>query len=213
MARTWVSTITSDAAGWRRGAARVVVGLMLAGGAVAVAAASQATAPEPVRVLVAYASVTGNTEQMARAVAEGVRAVPGATVVIKKVADVTDADLKSADAIIVGTPVHNAGMAAEVKSFIDRWPFEQLADKVGAAFVTGGGISSGEELAQFQILSAMLIFRFVIVGGDSALAPFGASAVVEEGKPAAAHGVDAAALAKARALGARVARIAGRLRT
>lgn len=180
------------------------------------AAGAQApTAPvaEPVRVLVAYASVTGNTAKMAVAVAEGVRSVPGATAVVKRVSEVTDADLKAADAIIVGSPVYNAGIAAEVKAFIDRWPFEQLPDKVGAAFVTGGGMSSGEELAQMQILSAMLIFRFVVVGGDSALAPFGAAAIVEEGKPAQAHGVDAAALDKARALGARVTRVASRLRS
>ena len=178
------------------------------------AGAQATTAPVgTVRVLVAYASVTGNTAKMAQAVAEGARSVSGTTVVVKRVTDVTDADLKAADAIIVGSPVHNAGMAAEVKAFIDRWPFEQLPDKVGAAFVTGGGMSSGEELVQLQILSAMLIFRFVVVGGDSALAPFGAAAVVEEGKPASAQGVDAAALDKARGLGARVARVAARLRS
>ena len=164
------------------------------------------------RVLVAYASATGNTERMAKAVAEGAGTVANVAVSLKRVADVSDDDLLKADAIIVGSPVYNGGMAATVKAFIDRWPFDKLHDKVGAAFVTGGGASSGEELAQMQILSSMLIFRFVIVGGDSALAPFGASAIVEEGKPPNAKGVDAAALDKARALGARVARVASRLR-
>lgn len=175
---------------------------------------SQAVAPgpAPVRILIAYASATGHTEQMARAVAEGAKQAETAKVTLKRVADVSEADLLEADAIIVGSPVYNGGMAATVKAFIDRWPFEKLHDKVGAAFVTGGGLSSGEELAQMSILSAMLVFRFVIVGGDTALAPFGASAVVEEGKPANARGVDAAALDKARGLGARVARVAARLR-
>ncbi len=176
------------------------------------ASAQPAPAAAPVRILVAYASATGNTERMAKAVSEGAATAANVSVSLKRVADVSDDDLLKADAIIVGSPVYNGGMAATVKAFIDRWPFEKLHDKVGAAFVTGGGASSGEELAQLQILSSMLIFRFVIVGGDSALAPFGASAIVEEGKPAAAKGVDAAALDKARALGARVARITARLR-
>jgi len=178
--------------------------------------AAQATAPPAasttVRVLVAYDSTTGNTEKMAKAVAEGAGKVPATEVVLKRVGDVRDADLLAADAIIVGSPVYNGGMAGTVKAFIDRWPFEALHDKVGAAFVTGGGASSGEELAQMQILSAMLIFRFIVVGGDSALAPFGASAIIEEGKAPKDYGVDAAALDKARALGARVARTAARLR-
>ena len=191
------------------------VGLLCGGmpGAVlAQAPAASAAAQRPVRVLIAYASATGYTERMARAVGEGAKQVEPVAVVLKRVADVTEADLLEADAIIVGSPVYNGGMAATVKAFIDRWPFEKLHDKVGAAFVTGGGASSGEELAQMSILSAMLIFRFVVVGGDTALAPFGASAIVEEGKPADAKGVDDAALAKARGLGARVTRVAGKLR-
>ncbi len=200
--------------------ARVVVAGFLAGlavllGATVPSAAAQTTARPPgadsVRVLVAYFSQTGHTETMARAVADGARSVPGATVVLKKIADVTDADLLGADAIVVGTPVYNGGVAAEVKRFIERWPFGRLKDKVGAAFSTGGGLSAGQESALLDLIRSMLIFQFVIVGGDSWEAAFGASAVTEEGKPKDQQGVDEAAKAKGRGLGTRVARVAQQL--
>ena len=162
-------------------------------------------------MLVAYLSQTGHTETMARAVADGARSVPGTTVVLKTIADVTDADLLGADAIVVGTPVYNGGVAAEVKRFIERWPFGRLKDKVGAAFSTGGGLSAGQESALLDLVRSMLIFQFVIVGGDSWQAAFGASAVTEEGKPKDQQGVDDAAKAKGRGLGARVARVAQQL--
>lgn len=183
--------------------------------AAAFAAPAAAQAPVPTagpRVLVAYLSKSGNTETMARAVAEGARSVAGAVVSLQKIADVKEADLLGADAIIVGTPVYNGGAAAEVKQFIERWPFGRLKEKVGAAFCTSGGSSAGEELALMDILSSMLVFRFVIVGGDTWEAAFGASAITEEGKPKEKAGVDDAAKAKARGLGARVARVAAKLR-
>lgn len=176
-------------------------------------ASAQAVRSEPgPRVLVAYLSKSGNTETMARAVAEGARSVAGATVTLKPIADVKDEDLFGADAIIVGTPVYNGGAAGEVKQFMERWPFGRLKEKVGAAFCTAGGTSAGEELALMDVISSMLVFQFVIVGGDSWEAAFGASAVTEEGKAKDKAGVDDGAKAKARGLGARVARVAGRLK-
>ena len=135
---------------------------------------------------------------MARGVEEGAKSVAGTSVVMKAIDQVTDKDLLDADAIIVGSPVYNRGAAAAVKQFMERWPFGKLKDKVGAAFCTSGGMSAGEELAMMEILSSMLVFQFVIVGGDDWNAAFGASAITEEGKPADKKGVDDAALAKAR---------------
>ena len=166
----------------------------------------------PTRILVAYYSKTGATETLAQAVAEGARSVSGTEVVVRTIDKVSDQELLAADAIIVGSPVYNGGESAAVKAFIERWPFGRLKEKVGAAFCAGGGASAGEELCMMQILTSMLVFQFVVVGGDSWQAAFGASAITEEGKPAGKTGVDEAAKAKARGLGRRVARVAGRLR-
>lgn len=66
--------------------------------------------------------------------------------------------------------------------FIGTWALsEDLSRKIGAVFVTGGGISSGEELTMVNLLHSMMIFRMIIVGGERWTSAFGASAVVSEG--------------------------------
>ena len=101
---------------------------------------------------------------------------------VMTVNEVKKEDLLNADAIIVGSPVHNANAAPEVVKFIDSWPFEgaPLFNKIGAAFVTAGGISSGEELTQMNILHSMLVYGMIVVGGADWSSAFGASAITGE---------------------------------
>jgi len=134
------------------------------------------------KVLIVFHSETGNTEQLAQSVAEGARSVEGVEVVLLSVDDVTSDQLVESDAIIVGSPVYNANVSPEISAFIASWPFEgqPLKDKVGAAFVTAGGISAGEEIVQMNILQSMLVFGMIVVGGPDWTQPFGASAITGE---------------------------------
>ena len=159
-------------------------------------------------VLVAYHSLSGYTEKMAREVAEGAKSVSGTRIVFKRVGDVTGPDLFSSDAVIVGSPVYWANMAAEVKAFFDNWQFKfgvfpefKMRNKVGAAFTTGGQISGGKELTMLTILAAMLGNQMIVVSGGGA---FGASATTEGDS----QGLDEKELGEARALGKRVAEVA-----
>lgn len=161
-----------------------------------------------IKILVAYHSVTGNTERMAQGVVEGVKAVPGTIVVLKRVQEVTAQDLFGADAVVVGSPVYWSNMAGEVKTFFDNWqlkfgvfPDFKMRDKVGAAFATGGQISSGKELVMLSILGAMLGNQMIVVSGGGA---FGASATTEGASP----GINDKELDGARQLGKRVAEVA-----
>jgi NAD(P)H dehydrogenase (quinone) len=163
---------------------------------------------QEVRVLVAYHSTSGNTEKMADAVGAGARTVSGAQVVIKRVEQVVADDLFGSDAIVVGSPVYWSNMAGEVKTFFDNWQFKfgvfpdfKMKNKVGAAFATGGQVSSGKEVTMLSILAAMLGNYMIVVSGGGA---FGASATTEGESP----GIDDQELANARALGTRVAEIA-----
>lgn len=169
-------------------------------------------APLPVRVLVTYHSLTGNTERMAEAVVEGAKSVPGTIVVLKRVGQVTAEDLFSSDAVIVGSPVYWSNMSGEVKTFFDNWQFKfgvfpdfKMKNKVGAAFATGGQISSGKEVTLLTILAAMLGNQMIVVSGGGA---FGASATTEGDSP----GVDKKELVDAKALGQRVADVAKLIR-
>lgn len=169
------------------------------------------------KVLIAYHSETGNTELMARSVAEGAGSVDGVEVLLKHSSEVTESDLTSAHAIIVGSPVYNAAITPEISRFISSWPFEgaPLKDKIGAAFVTVGGISAGEELAQTGILQSMLIFGMIVVGGPDWTQAFGASAITSE-EPFAAQqpeDIHPRFLEKGRKLGERVAQITLRFST
>jgi len=186
--------------------------VMLCAGALALAAvpclAAGAADSDSVTVLVTYHSLSGSTEKMARAVAEGARAVPGVRVVLKRVGEVTGPDLFSSDAVIVGSPVYWSNMSGEVKTFFDNWQFKfgvfpefKMRNKVGAAFATGGQVSGGKEVTMLTILAAMLGNQMIVVSGGGA---FGASATTEGDSP----GIDDKELADARDLGRRVAEVA-----
>src|SRR5262245_35135996 len=81
----------------------------------------QTTAAQTISVLVTYQSATGHTEKMAQGVADGVKSVAGANVLVKRVAEVTADDLLSADGVIIGSPVYFGNMSGEVKTFLDSW--------------------------------------------------------------------------------------------
>ena len=163
---------------------------------------------EPIKVLVAYHSMSGNTEKMAQAVVVGAQSVPLTTVEIRRVSEITADQLFAADALIVGSPVYWANMAGPVKTFFDDWQFKfgvypdlKMRNKVGAAFATGGQISSGKEITMLTILAAMLGNQMIVVSGGGA---FGASATTEGDSP----GINEKELADARELGKRVAEVA-----
>ena len=164
-----------------------------------------------VNVLIAYYSVTGNTEKMAQGVAEGAKTVSGTNVVLKRVGEVTADDLLSSDAVIVGSPVYFGNMAGEVKTFFDNWLLKfdlfrefKMRNKVGGAFATGGSTSNGKEITMMAILEAMLINKMIITSAGGTFG-FGASATTGPDSP----GIDEKELAAARDLGKRVTEVAG----
>jgi NAD(P)H dehydrogenase (quinone) len=169
-------------------------------------------AAAPVKVLVAYHSRGGHTAALAKAVEEGARK-GGAVVTTKSVGDVTCNELRETDALAVGSPVYWSNMAGEVKTFFDKWTTEckilppsfPMKDKVGAAFVTGGEVSSGKEIALMTILAAMLGNRMIVVSEGQAL---GATATTGEGKSPLA----ASELEEGLRLGERVAQVARALK-
>lgn len=146
---------------------------------------------------------------MAQAVEEGAKSVAGVRVILRSIDQVSSQDLLESDAIVVGSPVYNANVAPAVQEFINRWPFDgrPLKNKLGAAFVTGGGMSIGEELVQLNLLHSMLIHGMLVLGGEETEAAFGASAVTGEA-PFQGATVAEQFLVKGRGLGKRVAEMA-----
>jgi NAD(P)H dehydrogenase (quinone) len=172
-------------------------------------------AHDSLKVSIFYYSRSGHTRMLAEAVRAGAASVDGISVRLLSVDKAESSDVLAADAIIVGSPVHKGNISLPVMQFINNWPFEgtPLKDKIGAAFVSAGGFSAGEELVQMNIIQAMLINRMIIVGGPEWQGAFGASAITAE-KPFDAEEdevkVHPLFLEKAKALGRRVAEITKR---
>ncbi len=172
-----------------------------------------------VRVLIAYYTLRGTTEKMAHGVAEGVKRVPGAVPVVKKVDKITKEDLEAADAIALGCPTYFANIPGKMKVAIDDWNWKwkvDFTDKVGGAFSTAGGQTGGKEHVVVSLLLFMIHNRMVVAGplyqdaeGDDKWAESGASAVTGPLDP----GISEEDLDGARRLGERIAKLAKKMAT
>jgi NAD(P)H dehydrogenase (quinone) len=168
-------------------------------------------------VLIAYDSLTGNTERMAQAVAEGVKRVPRAVAAVKRVGYVTREDLEAADAIVLGCPAYYANIPGRMKTVIDDWSWKMkvdFTDKVGGAFATGGGQMGGKEYVVISLLLFMINNRMIVAGplyqdeeGQDIWAEVGAGAMTGPIDP----GIGPKELDSAIRLGERVAHLAVKL--
>lgn len=128
------------------------------------------------RVVVVYASTTGRTRNVAEAVAEGAREA-GAEVMLLRAEDAMGDHLLAADAVILGSGVHMAGIASTMRAFFERlaplWLGGQLTRKLGAAFVTAGqGGEGGGELALISLLANLAEHGMLLVSMPNRLASF-----------------------------------------
>lgn len=139
------------------------------------------------KVLVLYYSSWGHIEQMADAVAEGVRET-GAQVAVKCVPELMSEDAPSRshcklhhnvpvatveeladyDAIIFGTPTYFGMMSSQMKNFLDRtsslWMQGKLVGKVGAVFSSSGSQHGGQEATILSFLTVLMHHGMVPVG-------------------------------------------------
>ncbi|NOX67192.1 MAG: flavodoxin family protein [Chlorobi bacterium] len=168
-------------------------------------------AQQKVNILIVYYSSTGNTQQMANGVSEGIQRDSNATATLKKVDEVTSDDLAAADGIVLGCPTYWGTIANPMKSFLDINGFWE--SKVGGAFSTGAMRAGGKEHVVVSLLLALMMKGVIVVGpvydfGAFQSGALGATAMT--GPPD--DGVSESELDDARALGERVAKIAGRLK-
>jgi len=158
---------------------------------------------EKVRVLVVYDSYTGNTEEMAKAVAEGAEKA-GARVVLKKVDEVKVEDFIENDGFAFGTPTHCGVMSSRMNELFTKVAMPvwgRMEGKVGVAFSSSGGLGGGNEMACLSLILTMLNYGMLVLGIPDYVAPgvtlhYGAVSI---GKP------NKAALEACRLLGERLA--------
>ena len=169
--------------------------------------------PDPGRIsiLVLYDRKNSAIEDLARAVGVGVELSGAASAVLKRTTEASQADLLSADGLLLGCP-NWSGITGSLKSWLDEqgdlWEDGSLAGKPAAAFTSGSGQHSGLEMTLLQIVHWILACGMVVVGlpwGErmrQSGSYYGATAVGE---------VTNEDLAQAQELGARLAAVAAKL--
>ena len=117
-----------------------------------------------VRIAIAYHSGFGHTGRQAEAVASGAREVPGTTVKMLPLDELTEAlwrELRAADAIVFGAPTYMGSPSAVFKAFAEAsaapWA-DNLAwrDKIAAGFTNSKAMSGDKlnSLVDFAVLAA-----------------------------------------------------------
>ena len=140
------------------------------------------------KTLVLYYSTYGHIETLATAIAEGVKQVEGAEVVIKRVPELmpkevakqagakldqdapiaTVDELPEYDAIIIGTPTRYGRMASQMANFLDQtgglWFQNALVGKVGSVFTSTASQHGGQETTLVSTIVNLMHLGMTIVG-------------------------------------------------
>lgn len=93
------------------------------------------------KILIAYASRTGNTEKLAQAIADGARQVEGVAVELKRAKDVKPGEAVSADGYAFGSHSAFEYMAGELKTLFEELYYvrDRISGKPVLLFTTGMG--------------------------------------------------------------------------
>jgi len=96
------------------------------------------------KILILYYSRTGNTEKMAKAIAEGAKIIQGIEVELEY--HINPERLNDFDAIILGVPTYHHDMTIDMKNLFEEVAVKniKLKSKIGATFGSYGW--SGEAL-------------------------------------------------------------------
>jgi flavorubredoxin len=120
------------------------------------------------KILIIYYSRTGNTEKMAKAVAEGAKTVPGVEAEMNYY--VAPETLSNFDAIIVGIPTYHHNMTVDMKMLLEEAAVRNvnLKGKIGASFGSYGWSGEAPRLVleimknkfEMQVIEPPLLIRY-----------------------------------------------------
>jgi NAD(P)H dehydrogenase (quinone) len=144
------------------------------------------------KILIVFYSLYGHLYQMAKAVAEGAKQLPGAQVELRRVPETLPVEviekmgaveaqramadipvcrveeLGSADAIIFGTPTRFGNMCGQMRQFLDAagqlWAEGALVGKVGSVFASSATQHGGQESTVLSFHTTLLHLGLIVVG-------------------------------------------------
>jgi hypothetical protein len=117
------------------------------------------------RILFLYYSLSGHTEKMILAAAEGAREA-GAQAIVKKTPDAVREDLVNCDAVILGTGNYFQKESGKFRDYWDRYDYDwlKLKKQIGIkpyAWVVSAGVGGDACIATIDGLMKQLSFRRV----------------------------------------------------
>ncbi|HEX7371676.1 MAG TPA: NAD(P)H:quinone oxidoreductase [Thermodesulfobacteriota bacterium] len=144
------------------------------------------------KVLIVFYSMYGHIYRMAEAIAEGVKQVPGAEAILRRVPETlpeevlkkmgaleakkafahipvaTVDELPSAEAFIFGTPTRFGNMCGQMRQFLDAtgelWAKGSLVGKVGSVFTSSATQHGGQESTILSFHTTLLHQGMIVVG-------------------------------------------------
>ena len=139
------------------------------------------------QVLVLYYSRSGATAEMAKLIARGVESVDGVESLLRTVAEVSETceatsakvpesgapyvsldELKSCDALALGSPTRFGNMAAPLKYFLEKtsgqWLSGSLVGKPAGVFTSTSSLHGGQEATLLSMMIPLLHHGMLISG-------------------------------------------------
>lgn len=130
------------------------------------------------KVLIVYATRTGETEQIGNLIAEGLRISGHEAAVVSSKQIKSEADLQGYDAYVFGSPTYHGDMLQGMKTFLFLAEKAALEKKIGGAFGAYGwsGEAPGriygtmENIFQMNMVKEPLMLKSSSLGGGIQMA-------------------------------------------
>jgi NAD(P)H dehydrogenase (quinone) len=119
------------------------------------------------KALVLYDSESGNTEKMARFVAEGIATVEGVECRLRSADEVSIEDFLWCDGLAVGSPTNMGTISWKLKKCFDETlgpAWAKVDGKLACAFSSQGGWGGGAELTCQTITNILINFGCLVFG-------------------------------------------------
>lgn len=118
------------------------------------------------QISIVYDSKTGNTQEMARYVIEGITSVERMEAKVFSIDNIDAECVKNSCGLIVGTPTYNGYLSARMKAWLESGPAAlQVAGKLGGAYATAAFIHGGGDLAIQCILTHLMVDGMMTYSG------------------------------------------------
>ena len=149
----------------------------------------------PVKVLVVYYSLYGHTLKLAQAVEKGAKSIPGVEIIFRRVEEFDQVkqkaingneaaekiwqqqqdipicsldDLRSANAVIFGTPTRFGNMSSQLKQLFDSmaslWLNGEMEGKPAGVFTSTASTHGGQETTLLTMMVPLIHLGMIIVG-------------------------------------------------